>query len=87
MIKRREFIAVLGAAACPVRTWAQQSDRVRRVGLLMNSVEGDPAGQAEAEAFREALAKLGWEEGHIDVQAGRAPVSSLLSVWRRHLLS
>jgi ABC-type uncharacterized transport system substrate-binding protein len=82
-MKRRTFIAGLGsAAALPVVARAQQSDRVRRVGLLMNSVEGDPAGQAEVEAFREPLAKLGWEEGrNIDVQV-RWPGASIELVER-----
>jgi putative tryptophan/tyrosine transport system substrate-binding protein len=82
-MRRREFIAGLGsAAAWPLMAGAQQRDRVRRVGLLMNSVEGDPAGQAEVEAFREALAKLGWEEGrNIDVQV-RWPGASIELVER-----
>jgi putative ABC transport system substrate-binding protein len=61
-MNRREIIAVLGsAAALPVVVRAQQSDRMRRIGVLM-SVEGPP-GQVRVLAFAEELEKLGWIEG------------------------
>jgi putative ABC transport system substrate-binding protein len=56
-MKRREFIAGLGAAAWPVVARAQQGERVRRVGYL--SV-GDS--NRRVFALREDLAKLGWAE-------------------------
>ena len=61
-MKRRQFIAGLGsAAAWPVAAWAQQTDRMLRIGALM-SVEGPP-GQVRVLAFAEELEKLGWIEG------------------------
>jgi hypothetical protein len=36
MLRRREFIAGLGVAAWPLAAWAQQPDRVRRIGLTMS---------------------------------------------------
>jgi putative ABC transport system substrate-binding protein len=63
-MKRRGFIAGLGSAvAWPVVAQAQQGERIRRIGWLLNSEENDPVSQALAAAFREGLAKLGWIEG------------------------
>jgi putative tryptophan/tyrosine transport system substrate-binding protein len=63
-VRRREFITLLGgAAAWPFAAGAQQRERVRRVGVLVNLAEGDSEGQARVAAFREALGKLGWTEG------------------------
>ena len=63
-MKRRTFIAGLGsAAAWPLAVRAQQGERIRRIGWLLNSEENDPVSQALATAFREGLARLGWIEG------------------------
>ena len=64
MIRRREFIAGLGgAAAWPVVARAQQTDRIRRVGVLMDAAEDSSDGQARIAAFRGTLQGLGWIEG------------------------
>jgi putative ABC transport system substrate-binding protein len=73
MRHRREFITSLGAAAAasPLMGRAQQSDRMRRAGVLMGYAESDPDAQAKLAAFREGLQKLGWAEGRniqIDVR-------------------
>jgi len=65
-MRRRKFITLLGGAAAgvwPLIAQAQQSEQIRRIGVLMNLEESDPAGQAEVAAFRGALTKLGWIEG------------------------
>jgi putative ABC transport system substrate-binding protein len=63
-MRRREFIAALGGAvAWPLVARAQQSDRVRRVGVVMAYTEKDPNGQLQVAAFRQQLQKLGWTEG------------------------
>ena len=63
-IARREFIAALGgAAAWPLAAWAQQGDRMRRIGVLSLSDENDPATKADLSAFTQALAALGWTDG------------------------
>jgi len=63
-LRRRDFITLLGgAAAWPLAARAEQGERVRRLGVLMNLAERDPEGQARIAAFRDGLAKLGWTEG------------------------
>jgi ABC-type uncharacterized transport system substrate-binding protein len=63
--RRREFISLLGgaAAAWPLAAGAQQSERVRRVGVLMSTVESDPRGLEYITAFAQGLAELGWTVG------------------------
>ena len=69
-MRRREFITVLGgAAAWPLVARAQQADRVRHVGALMNGDSGDAVGQGDLTAFRQGLTELGWIEGrNIDIE-------------------
>src|SRR6516164_3589353 len=63
-MRRREFITLLGGAtAWPLAARAQQSERVRRIGVLMSYLESDPEARAWYAAFREGLQKLGWTEG------------------------
>jgi len=85
MIRRREFITLLGgAAAWPVAARAQQGDRVRRIGVLMSRDENDPEGKRRYSAFTQALAGLGWTEGRnlrmdlrwVGADAGRIRVSA-----------
>jgi putative tryptophan/tyrosine transport system substrate-binding protein len=62
-MKRRELITLLGGMlAMPLTARAQQSARVRRIGLLMGYAESDADAQAKLAAFREGLQKLGWAE-------------------------
>src|SRR6185312_14842855 len=64
-IGRRQFISALGSAAIawPLAARAQQSDRMRRVGVLMAYAENNSEGQAFVAAFRQGLQNLGWREG------------------------
>ena len=63
MIRRREFIAALGgAAAWPLAARAQQGDRVRRIGVLMQD-ENDPLANPYVSVFIQALAGLGLTDG------------------------
>jgi putative tryptophan/tyrosine transport system substrate-binding protein len=63
-MRRREFITLLGgAAAWPLAARAQQSERMRRIGVNMGWPEGDSEAQGRAVASREELQALGWTEG------------------------
>ncbi|MGB8400924.1 ABC transporter substrate-binding protein [Bradyrhizobium sp.] len=63
-MRRRAFIAGLGVtASLPFAASAQQPDRMRRVGVLMQFVESDKEGQLRARAFREGLEARGWSIG------------------------
>ena len=64
-MKRREFITLLGgaAAAWSLAAHAQQPDRMRRIGVLMNLAADDAEGQARLAAFVQALQGLGWSDG------------------------
>ena len=64
MIRRREFITLVGGAVTwPLAARAQQGDRMRRLGILMVGAESDPQYQADVAVFREGLQKLGWVDG------------------------
>jgi putative tryptophan/tyrosine transport system substrate-binding protein len=76
-MRRREFISLLGgaAAAWPVAARAQQAERMRRIGVLMNIASDDAEGQARLAAFHQGLQQLGWTVGHnvrIDYRWGGA---------------
>src|SRR5262245_57418598 len=63
-IERRKFLATLGgAAAWPLAARAQQRERVRRIGVLMNLASDDAEGQARLAAFHHGLQQLGWTIG------------------------
>jgi putative ABC transport system substrate-binding protein len=61
-MRRRKFIALVGGAAAswPFGTQAQQSDRVKRVGVLFARAQND--GQVHAQVFEQELQKLGWSK-------------------------
>jgi putative ABC transport system substrate-binding protein len=64
MMKRREFITLLGGAATlPLAARAQQRDRIRRIGVLMGLVANDPEAQSRVAAFENGLRELGWVNG------------------------
>ena len=63
-IRRRELITLFGgAAAWPFMARAQQRELMRRIGVLMNSAEDDPDGQARLHGFLQGLQELGWTAG------------------------
>ena len=64
-MRRRAFISLLGgaAAAWPLAARAQQGERMRRIGVLMNTVADDTVFQIRLGAFLQGLAVLGWTIG------------------------
>ena len=84
-MRRREFITGLGtAAAWPFAAWAQQGDRVRRIGVLTPGDENDHYWKPRLSAFTQALADLGWTDGRnvqIDIRWGRD--INRIRTWRR----
>ena len=64
-MERREFITLLGAVAAvwPIATRAQQSDRMRRLGVLMAVAESDADARKGISILQERLQKLGWKDG------------------------
>jgi putative ABC transport system substrate-binding protein len=64
-MKRREFITLLGgaAAAWPLAARAQQTEQMRRIGVLMGLAAGDPEAQSRMAAFENGLRELKWIKG------------------------
>jgi putative ABC transport system substrate-binding protein len=62
-MKRRAFITLLGGAvASPLLARAQQGERMRRIGVLMDATADDEESQARVAAFRQGLQSLGWTD-------------------------
>ena len=64
-MRRRDFISLIGgvAATWPLAARAQQGERMRRIGVLLNATADDPDYQAWVGAFLQALQELGWIDG------------------------
>jgi putative tryptophan/tyrosine transport system substrate-binding protein len=74
-LQRRAFITLFAGAvvARPLAARAQQTERMRRIGVLMAVAADDPEGQARLTIFAQALQQLGWTDGRnmrIDVRWG-----------------
>src|SRR5258708_10434619 len=73
-MRRREFMTLVGGvAAWPLAARAQQSERKRRVGVLMGLAADDPEAQDRIAAFEQGLQQLGWTDGgnlQIDYRRG-----------------
>jgi putative ABC transport system substrate-binding protein len=84
-MRRRKFLSVLGgaAAAWPLAARAQQSERMRRIGVLLPATADDPDFQARIGAFLQGLALLGWTIGR-NVRIDTRWATSNTAEIRRH---
>jgi putative tryptophan/tyrosine transport system substrate-binding protein len=74
-MQRRAFITLFAGAVVTrsIAAPAQQTDRMRRIGVLMSVAADDPEGQARVSMFVQALQQLGWSDGRnvrIDLRWG-----------------
>ena len=81
-MNRRDIIAVLGSAAVawPLAARAQQSERMRRIGVLMNTAADEPESQARLAAFMQGLQESGWAIGRnlrVDYRWGMGDLARL----------
>ena len=80
-MRRREFITLLGgaaAAAWPLAAQAQQPERMRRIGVLLNAASVDSNYQSWFEAFLQALQELGWIDGrNVQIDTRRATTNEI----------
>jgi putative tryptophan/tyrosine transport system substrate-binding protein len=80
-VRRREFITLLGGAAVwPLAARAQQTDRMRRIGVLMGTAEDDQQTRPFLQAFKEGLQELGWIEGRniqVDYRFGASDIDRM----------
>ena len=79
MMRRREFITLLGGAAVawPLAARAQQRERARRIAVFMPGVADDAEFQARNAAFLQGIGELGWTVGRnlrIDYRWGTGEV-------------
>jgi len=79
MKTRRNVMSLLagGAAAWPLAARAQQPERMRRIGVLMNRAADNPEGQTRLAAFMQGLQEAGWAVGRnarIDIRWGAGDV-------------
>src|SRR5215204_1601184 len=74
-MKRREVVKglVTAPAVWSMSAWAQPTERVRRVGVLVSARPEDAEYLALLRAFRQRMEELGWSEGRnlrIDLRWG-----------------
>jgi ABC-type uncharacterized transport system substrate-binding protein len=63
-MRRREFITLIGgAAAWPLAARAEQSERMRRIGVLLPLTADDPEAKERNAIFEQSLHQLGWTVG------------------------
>jgi putative tryptophan/tyrosine transport system substrate-binding protein len=83
-MRRRDFITLVGGAvAWPLAARAQQSERGRRLGVLVGNDENDPFTKSTLSAFTRGLQDLGWTDGRnlrIDVRLAAGRIDQMRTV-------
>ena len=97
MMRRREFITLLGGAAATA-SWppAARAQQPKRVGVLMGGAGTEPASQSQLTIFAQGLRKLGWIEGQnlqmevrwsaADLDLGAAHAADLVGLFKPDVL-
>jgi putative ABC transport system substrate-binding protein len=64
-MQRRDLIKLLGGAAAlwSLAARAQQPEKQRRIGVLLNRAAGDPEAADSIGAFVQGMGELGWRIG------------------------
>lgn len=88
-MKRRDFITLIGGvAAWPLTGRAQQTDRIRRIGVLVGLSENSPGMKPRLTALREELAKVGWADGqNLRIDQRSAPAGAGAEELARELVA
>ena len=66
-MRRRDFMKVVAGSAVswPLDALAQQSERMRRIGVLLQATKSDLEVKPRLKAFLDGLEQFGWTEGRI----------------------
>jgi putative ABC transport system substrate-binding protein len=89
-VNRRAFITLIGGAAIlsPLAARAQQSEEMRRIGVLMGLPEDDPETKARVVKFRQQLERLGWSEGrNVRIDIRFAPAGTQAQALAKELVA
>ena len=90
-MRRREFFKVIGGgaiAARPFAALAQQTERIRRIGVLMAHAEDSLDTKVRIEGFRQGLGALGWSEGrNVRIDYRFAPAGARAQALAKELVS
>ena len=84
-MRRRDFVRLLASVAAgsvtgPFAGKAQQSERIRRIGVLMPFSPNDPEVRARSKIFEQSLGQLGWTVGQdlqIDYRSAGGDAASI----------
>ena len=70
-MRRREFVTGIAVStAWPLSSWAQQSNRRPKIGVILNFAETDPVGKSRLSVLEAQFGKLGWADANnVEIEA------------------